>query len=71
MLGTMQNTMSSEKFIDITIILSIILLRTEVNESLHRFVGQTSVGRSRFQSGWSKTFIERTLGHLIEIYVAQ
>jgi len=26
---------------------------------------------SRFQSDWSKTFIERALSHLIEIHVAQ
>jgi len=39
--------------------------------TLHRFVGQACVGSPRFQSDWSKTFIERVLGHLIEIHVAQ
>ena len=37
----------------------------------HRFVGQASIGPSRFQSDWSKTFIERALSHLIEIHVVQ
>jgi len=37
--------------------------------TLHRFVGQASVGPSRFQSDLSETFIEHAVGHLIEIHV--